>query len=45
MSQNSNTQFQQSFRTFLHDFRRDNVRIYHQQIAAMIQHRRYMIGL
>jgi len=41
----TNHNFQHMFKIFLSDFNRDNVRVYHKQISAMIQHGKYYLTL
>lgn len=41
----TNTNFQRNFKIFLSDFNKENVRIYHKQISAMVQHNKYYLLL
>lgn len=41
----TNSNFQHNFKTFLSDFTRENVRVYHKQISAMVQHGKYFLTL
>lgn len=41
----TNSHFQHKFKEFLSDFNKENVRVYHKQILAMIEHRKYCLTL
>jgi hypothetical protein len=41
----TNSHFQHHFKAFLSDFNKENVRVYHKQISAMLQHGRYCLTL
>ncbi len=41
----TNTHFQHTFKTFLHNFSRENTRIYHRQLSLQIQKNRYVLYL
>ena len=37
----TNSHFQHHFKQFIAEFNRENVRVYHKQISAMVQHSKY----
>lgn len=44
-NENTNSYFQRLFKSFLSDFTKENIRVYHKQIAAMSQHGKYFLTL
>lgn len=45
MVEGTNTHFQNTFKTFLSSFIRDNTRVYHRQITTNIQKKKYLLNL